>query len=95
VSCKQTKKLPGLPDKARGRFFYALLLIKLKVKLHLSSFCHSGLSGIFLCPLLGGVQGWVRLQKDPVPKAFGIAGMTNVDALLMTYLVIPGDMNHA
>jgi len=50
------------------------LLIKSKVKRHLSLFCHSGLSGIFLC-----------FQKDS--RRASLAGMTTCEALLMTSLV--------
>ena len=49
------------------------ILMRMKVKRHARLPCHSGLSGIFLF-----------FQKDSrLPKAFGIAGMTKYEALLM------------
>jgi len=59
----------------KGKASKGILLIRSKVKRHLSLFCHSGLSGIFRC-----------FQKDS--RRASLAGMTTCEALLMTSLVI-------
>jgi hypothetical protein len=61
------------------------ILMRMKVKRHARLPCHSG-----SCPRFVEDQSGIFLffQKDSrLPKAFGIAGMTKYEALLMHSLV--------